>query len=200
MKTKKVIMISITVIVFLALVIGATLYVINQNKDKNLLSVVGYYDSEGNEIKIDTSWWNTLFQQSTISVDGGSIVEGVSYIALEIIASNDDTVPLDFSISSYGVSGGSTDNALLVATFAAGDNADKNNIAAGSFASWLSGTGVNALPLSVYEGLGIVTLSTLVTADSSVANVRDTSSQSSSIDILVEANPTASFTVTLSEV
>ena len=199
MNIKKVIIISIVVAVLLILVVGTTIYVINKNKEKSLLSVVGYYDANGNEINVKSSWYNTLFQQSTISVDGGLVVEGVSYIALEITAVNDDTVPLNFVISSYGVSGGSTDNAPLIATFVAGDNSDKLNIPSLSSASWLSGVGINALPLAAYEGAGSVTLSTEITAISSVANVRDVSTQSSSIDILVEANPGASFTVTLTE-
>ena len=161
--------------------------------DNNVLEIVGYYDEDGNEIKVN--WWNSLFQQSMISVEGGEYAEGVTYIALRVQAENTDTVPLDFSINSYGVSGGSTDNALLIETFAAGDNINKVNIAPGDTVTWLSGIGVNGLHVGTYEELGDVLLSVGVLAESSDLDLRDPVIIAGGLTINVLPNPVSAFSI-----
>ena len=167
--TKKYMFIAGAILVILLAAIGVYMLFI-RDTEKPMLSVYKYYDKDGIEIP--------LKQQSVV---GG--VEGVYYIEFMVNVKNEDTIPLNFEITSSSPPSFTTTLA----------SAEIKSIESEASDFWIT----EKLEIPPFEDEGTADLSVCVTGSS---DIRQSSTICGDLTLDVLPDPYATFTVTIGQV
>ena len=167
-KTKKVVLVSLIVLVAIIFVVGIGIgaYIIVKNSQSMpVLTIAKYFDANKNEI-----------HPSQSVIDG---IEGVKYISLQVNAQNKDTTILSFKIV----------NATPSSFSSALQSAKEINVSQDKTGSWVSGM----IDISSYTGTTQI-FSVNVQASSPL---RQTTIKESSISIKIDPDPVSAFDVSI---